>query len=178
MIKDLVTAAAGLDTNRGDQLVVESFPFVSTVASEPAVLEKPAAPEPAAQVAEPKWMQALARKNVMVIAGVGAGALLALIVGFVAMRRRASRRRISVEQTAAIEAAKPQQSAEELTREIESKLAVQAAEKARQEVEELMALKLPVVKTKKTDVLTRHIASEAKTEAPNLAHVVRTWLNG
>lgn len=41
-----------------------------------------------------------------------------------------------------------------------------------------MALKIPVVKTKKAEVLTKHIATESKTEGANLAHVVRTWLHG
>jgi len=174
VIKDLVTAAAGLDTNRGDQLVVEAFPFESTLQAEPAVMEKPA--EAAAAVQTPKWAQALMKKNAMAIAGIGLGAMVALIVGFVVIRRRAAKRRMTVEQTQAIEAAPP--TVEELTKQIEAKLANQAAEKARQEVEQLMALKVPVVKTKKAEVLTKHIATEAKTDAPNQAHVVRTWLHG
>ncbi len=175
VIKDLVTAAAGLDANRGDQIVVEAFPFEATLQAEPAVIEKPAAAEPAA--AMPPWMQALMKKNGMVIAGIGAAAMLALIVGFVAIRRRGSRGRVSVEQTPAL-AAPASPTTEELTKQIEARLANQAAEKARQEVEQLMALKIPVVKTKKAEVLTKHIATESKTEAANMAHVVRTWLNG
>lgn len=176
VIKDLVAAAAGLDTNRGDQLVVEAFPFESTLQFEPVQIEKPVQ-APTGQFAAPEWMQALMKKNGMVIAGIGVAALVALMVGFMAMRR-SSKRKIQVEETAAIEAGKPAATAEEMTRQIEAKLAAQAAEKARQEVEQLMALKIPVVKTKKTEVLTKHIANESKTEAANLAQVVRTWLNG
>ena len=51
-------------------------------------------------------------------------------------------------------------------------------EKARSEAEQLMALRVPVVKTQKMEVLTKHLANEAKTEAENMAQVVRTWLNG
>ena len=36
VIHDLVAAATGLDTARGDQLVVEAFPFESTLTAEPA----------------------------------------------------------------------------------------------------------------------------------------------
>lgn len=176
VIKDLVAAAAGLDTNRGDQLVVEAFPFESTLQFEPVQIEKPVQ-APTGQFAAPEWMQALMKKNGMVIAGIGVAALVALMVGFMAMRR-SSKRKIQVEETAAIEAGKPAATAEEMTRQIEAKLAAQAVEKARQEVEQLMALKIPVVKTKKTEVLTKHIANESKTEAANLAQVVRTWLNG
>lgn len=161
VIKDLVSAAAGLDTNRGDQLVVEAFPVET-----PATVASPSSqPLP------------LANKRVMLIGGIGAAALVALIAGFMVMRRRGAKRKLTVEQTAALEAGK-NPSPEDVTREIEAKLAGQAAEKARQEVEQLLALKIPVVKTKKTEVLTKHIASEAKGEPANLAHVVRTWLNG
>jgi flagellar biosynthesis/type III secretory pathway M-ring protein FliF/YscJ len=41
-----------------------------------------------------------------------------------------------------------------------------------------MALKVPVVATKKIEVLTKHIAAEAKSNPTALAQVVRTWLDG
>ena len=45
---------------------------------------------------------------------------------------------------------------------LEAQMAEQAVEKAKQEAEALMKLKLPVIATKKTDVLTKHIAAEIK----------------
>jgi flagellar M-ring protein FliF len=178
VIKDLVTAAAGIDSNRGDQLVVEAFPFESTLQAEPAKLET--APEAAPQETSlPKWAQKLmGGKNATVVAGIGVGAVLALIVGFVMMLRGKKKSKVSVEQTAAIEAPQKSMTPEELNRQIEAKLANHAAEKERLEAEQLMALKLPVVATKKTEVLTKHIAAETKKDAENLAQVVRTWLNG
>ena len=175
VIKDLVAAATGLDTNRGDQLVVESFPFESTLTAEPAEISAPSAGAPL-----PAWLQKLMGKNALAIAGVGAAAMLVLIGGFFAMLRRGKRKH-KVEVQGALEAGAAKSvplTAEELTREVEAQLAGQAAEKARQEVEQLMALKLPAVKTQKTEVLAKHIANEAKAEGQNLAQVVRTWLHG
>jgi flagellar M-ring protein FliF len=177
VIKDLVTAAAGLDTARGDQLVVESFPFESTVAAEAVTMtpEAPAAPAPTG-VMLPAWLK---NKRSMTIAGIGAGALIALLVGFLIMRRK-SKAKVVVAQMAALGSGEPgaPQTIEEMTKRIEAKVANQAVEKARLEAEELMALKVPAVKTQKTEVLSKHIANEAKTDAENMAQVVRTWLNG
>ena len=41
-----------------------------------------------------------------------------------------------------------------------------------------MKLKMPEVTTKKTEILTKHIAAEAKNNPALMAQVVRSWLNG
>ena len=151
VMKNLVTAAAGLDTARGDQLVVESFPFESTVAAEALTMAPAAAPAAPAETAMPAWLK---NKRSVMIAGIGAGALIALLVGFMIMRRKSkAKTKMGVEQTPALAAGGPQ-SVEQMTRQIEAKVKDQAAEKARLEAEELMALKVPAVKTQKTEVLS------------------------
>ena len=45
---------------------------------------------------------------------------------------------------------------------LEAQMAGQAREQARQEAEALMKLKLPAVQTKKTEVLTKHIAARGE----------------
>ena len=42
----------------------------------------------------------------------------------------------------------------------------------------MLQLKLPEVQTKKTEVIKKHIAAEAKKDPTAMAQVVRTWLNG
>jgi len=39
VVKDLVAAAVGVDIKRGDLLVVEAFPFESTLAAQPLTIE-------------------------------------------------------------------------------------------------------------------------------------------
>lgn len=179
VIKDLVTAAAGLDTARGDQLVVEAFPFESTSTAEPENLHPPA-PAPASRYQLPPWLEKLKGTHPYALIGIGAGAVITLIAGFIVLRRRTrKRRKIAMEAAAAIEAARPKQlTPEELEREMEDKLAERTLESARQEAEALMALKIPVVKTKKTEVLTKHIAAETKKNPGLQAQVVRTWMRG
>lgn len=175
VIHDLVAAATGLNTVRGDQLVVESFPFESTLNAEPESLAMPA-PLPEARTALPAWMQKLTGKKLYAAIGIGVGALLALIVAFILMRKRSKRRRISVEmsEAGAIDGKRSGNAGQKM---LEAQIADNAMEQARVEAEALSSLKLPA-KTKKTEVLIKHIVAETKKDANAQAHVVRTWLNG
>jgi flagellar biosynthesis/type III secretory pathway M-ring protein FliF/YscJ len=64
----------------------------------------------------------------------------------------------------------------DLGKQIEATLAEQAALRQRQETEALNALKLPPV-TKKAEVLTKHIAEQAKKDTAPMAHVLRAWMS-
>ncbi len=178
VIRDPVAAATGLNNERGDQLVVEAFPFESTRTAQPETVE--GAPPPAPAYPLPPWLQKLmAQKNFALIAGAGGAALMALLVGFLMVLRRSRKNRVQV--TAALEAGKPKQlgpSAQDVERQIEERLAEQTAEHSRKEAEALMALKLPAQSTKKTEILTKHIIAEAKKDPVSMAHVIRSWLNG
>lgn len=180
-IRGLVAAATGFDQNRGDQLVVEAFPFESTLSAEPMTMTAPpnSAP-PAPGVSLPAWLR---KMNIAVLGGIGAGALLAVIAGFVILRGRAKKKRhvaetaaAAVLQTAHTKTLGP--TPDELQRQLDGRLAEQTADQARRETEALMALKTPAVATKKTEVLTKHIAAEAKSDPGAMAQVVRAWLNG
>jgi flagellar M-ring protein FliF len=173
VIHDLVAAATGLDTARGDQLVVEAFPFESTLNAEPESLAM-AAPAPAADQAVPAWMRGLTGKKLYMALGIGVGVVLALIAGVILLRKRSKAKRIAVvQENAAIEGRRPGAGQKML----EAQLADNAAEQARLEAEALSSLKLPA-KTKKTEVLIKHITAETKKDPNAQAHVVRTWLNG
>jgi len=188
VIRELVSAAAGLDPNRGDQIVVEALPFESTLAAEP-LAAAPAAPESSLPL--PAWLQKyLQNKNILLTGGIAALALLALF-GLPAMLwlRRRGKPKVSAEtaakslssshaSTAPADASKEKVlNPEQLQRQMEAKLAAQAALAAQNEAEELLKLKLPGVTTKKTEVLTKHISEEAKKDPSLMAQVVRSWLN-
>jgi flagellar biosynthesis/type III secretory pathway M-ring protein FliF/YscJ len=68
-------------------------------------------------------------------------------------------------------------SAEKATQNMEAQIAEQTAIKKQQEIEAMTALKLPQVKTKKSEVLTKHIAEEAKKDATTMVQVLRNWIN-
>ena len=181
VIRDLVAAATGLDTKRGDQLAVEAFPFESTLTAEPVTLAAPSPPQ--ASPALPVWLQKLmGQKNFAVIAGIGAAAMLVLMIGFgMVMGKMGKKQKIAVAAAAALEAAGAKEDASSpanMQRKVEARMAEQQALQAKQEAEALMSLKLPRVATKKTDVLIKHIAAEATKDPEAMAHVVRSWLSG
>lgn len=121
----------------------------------------------------------------LVLAGIGAAAavVLLLLVGFLLLvRRRKKKRRVE-----AVSAGKAISSGEagapaleegpDVGEKMSGRLADQVALKAKLEKEALESLKLPAVKTKKAEVLTRHISKEAKKDPGAMAQLVRTWLN-
>jgi len=182
VIRDLVTAAAGLDMERGDQLVVEAFPFEATLSAEPNTIAPPAAPPARFALPLPPWLQRLVdTKNFLLIAGIGGATFLLLTAGgLFFLLKLGKKKRIAAQATAAIASAGAEHSlapsAEELEKQMEARLAEQASLQARQDAEELMKLKLPVVATKKTEILTKHIAAETKKDPTVMAQVVRSWL--
>jgi flagellar M-ring protein FliF len=182
VIRDLVAAATGLDMARGDQLVVEAFPFESTLTAEPpGALPVPAPVAANPGMPLPPWLTKLMEKSWFRLAAIGAGAVLALgMLALVWFGLRRSKLKAELA-AAALEAGKQRaigQSPEDVQRAVEERMAAQAADRARKEAEALMALKVPAVVTKKTETLTKHIAAEAKTQPAALAQVVRSWLNG
>jgi flagellar M-ring protein FliF len=181
VIHDLVAAATGLDTARGDQLVVNAFPFESTLTAEPAPALTGAAPVAASPL--PPWLlKLMAQKNFAIIAGVGAGAMLVLVVGFLmVLAKMRKKKRVAAELAAeALEAAKANAgpSVADAQKDLEARMAGQVGEQARKDAEAMLQLKLPEVQTKKTEVIKKHIAAEAKKDPTAMAQVVRTWLNG
>jgi flagellar M-ring protein FliF len=180
VIHDLVAAATGLDPARGDQLVVNAFPFESTLTAEPSSALQPA---PVVQNNLPAWLQKLmGQKNFAIIAGVGAAAMLVLVVGFLmVLSKMRNNKRMAAEAAAqAIEAANADETptVADAQKNLEARMAGQVGEQARKDAEAMLQLKLPEVTTKKTEVIKKHIAAEAKKDPTAMAQVVRSWLNG
>jgi flagellar M-ring protein FliF len=178
VIHDLVAATTGLDPARGDQLVVNSFPFESTLTAEPVAVTTA---EPVMVTALPPWLQKLmAQKNFKIIAGVGAGALLALLAGFLMVigKMRKTKRVAAELAVEAIEAAKAKPNMADAQKSLEERMAGISDEQTRKDAEAMKMLKLPEVTTKKTEIIKKHIAAEAKKDPTAMAQVVRTWLNG
>jgi flagellar M-ring protein FliF len=181
VIHDLVAAATGLNTERGDQLIVESLPFEATLTAERPSLAPPpaAAPAPANL---PRWLEDLLKQKNPILLGVAGGVvlLLVVIVAFlffvVRRKRRAIRmaRGIGGGHTAgAIEGPDTLEGAEQS---LESRLAEQEALKRKMEAEAINALKLPAVTTKKAEVLTKHLVETAKKDPVSSAQILRSWL--
>lgn len=173
-IHDLVAGVIGLSTERGDQLVVEALPFEATRVPEQFGPEPSSNPQP--KDTTPVWLRNLLG-NKMVLIGVGIG-LVVLLGGVVMFFRRGGSKK-TAEMKAQLEAAPLSaiESAAAATKQMEAQIADQAATKKQQEVEAMRMLKLPQVTTKKSEVLTKHIAEEAKRDATSMVQVLRSWMN-
>jgi flagellar M-ring protein FliF len=176
-VRDLVAGAIGLDSTRGDQLILESIPFEQTLAIEPppAPALPPRVPAPGT-LALPPWLERILAQKVYA-AAVGAGALLLLVVLVFVMRRKRKARVAMVAALAGRAAAEVLSPADAAQRELEARLTEQQNTKQRLEAEALSALRLPPVATKKAEVLTKHIAETVKKDPVGAAQILRTWLN-
>ena len=167
-IHELVAGVIGFSAERGDQLVVESLPFESTLNPEPVSTS----PGPAPVVQASPLDQLVKNKYVMI--GAGVGVLLVLGFGVVAMKMSRSSGRRAVEMDPQL--APGSEASFDLGKQIEATLAEQAALRQKQETEALNALKLPPV-TKKAEVLKKHIGEQAKKDTTPMAHVIRAWMS-
>jgi flagellar M-ring protein FliF len=168
-IHDLVAGVIGFSAERGDQLVVESLPFESTLNPESVSMTPRPAPTPPVSPLD----QLVKNKYLMI--GAGAGVLVLLIVVVVAIKFLRFGGHRGVELDGELPAGSGG-SPIDLGRQIENTLAEQAALRHKQETDALNALKLPPV-TKKAEVLTKHIAEQAKKDTTPMAHVLRAWMS-
>lgn len=176
VIRELVAGIIGLQPERGDQLIVESLPFESAPSFQPPVAAQPAAPLPPAD--PNKWLVDLLRnRNLPAMLGSVAATVVVIITLFVVLGRR-KRNRMTVTANAQIAAAPGEHtSPDDIRKQLQEKIAEQQAIKERQELEALAALKMPAVKTQKTEILSKHLSSETKKDPMAIAHILRAWLN-
>jgi flagellar M-ring protein FliF len=178
--RDLVAAAVGLVPERGDQLIVESLPFESTLAWAPPDLDTPAPVTAGPDL--PVWLRdLLSGKNVTAAAIGGAAVLLVLgAVTFLAVRKRKrTPGSVSADSTPALpggRTAAALAAGEEFENRLSDRIEQQKALKAQQEKDVLNSLKLPSVNTKKAEVLARELSEQAKRDPEMLAQLVSTWI--
>lgn len=175
-IRDLVAGVTGFSAERGDQIVIETLPFETTLLLEPPPSgTAPSRPAPARPGAI-----AFDRKTLLV----GGGAALVLLLlgaAALAMLRRRSPRRAEVsvpgELPAAAPGSLPAASSEDLVeRELESKLAEHEALQHQMETQALNALKLAPVVSKAAEVLAKHLREKVQKDPEVPAQVLRSWI--
>jgi flagellar M-ring protein FliF len=161
VIRDLVTAAAGLVQERGDTLTIESLPF--TIFEPPPAPPEP--PTPEVDYFSLDWIKSYRYYLI------GAALLIvAAFLGAVAFARLKYRiKKIKVEHETAL-------AAEEAKREIEA--AEQEAK--RRELEEarmLKGLKMAAVQSSKAQVLRKHVEETAEKDTEGFVQLLRTWIH-
>ena len=171
-IHDLVAGVIGLSAERNDQLIVEALPFEATLIAE----QLDSLPTPAAPDQLPPWLRKFLANKVALIGSAGGVVVLIVIMGIMASKTGGKKAQMAAQ----IAAGQPRgaiEAADTAGKEMEAQIAEQVAMKKQQEIEAMRALKLPQVATKKAEVLTKHIAEEAKRDASSMVQVLRNWMN-
>jgi flagellar M-ring protein FliF len=183
VIRDLVAGITGFSADRGDQLVIETLPFETTLQIEPPVPPAAAIPaKPGAPVIGIPLPLALDKKTLLVVVGALAG-LLVLGIVFALFRRK--RRKASTGATASAPATLPSGApassvALAVTGQVESQMESQLAERdalqAKADAQALSSLKLAPVITKKAEVFAKHLRDKIAKEPEISVQILRGWI--
>jgi flagellar M-ring protein FliF len=185
VIHDLVAGITGFSPERGDQLVIETLPFETTLLLEPpGGLPGVAAPNkpgiPAGGLALPL---SLDKKTLLIGGGVLASLLVLAIVAFLLGRKRRNMNASSTVSSPATlqsagahgaSAALPAPSQAES--QMESQLAERDALQAQMDAQALSSLKLAPVITKKAEVFAKHLREKIAKEPDISVQILRNWI--
>ncbi|HYW44501.1 MAG TPA: flagellar basal-body MS-ring/collar protein FliF [Bryobacteraceae bacterium] len=180
IIRDLVAGVTGFSADRGDQIVIDTLPFETTLLLEPP---QPAAPPtPPKAPATPFSFSLKWDRKTQLIAG-GAGGLVVLLFLAMFLLRRGKKKKPGAAQmtgaaalTAADGTTQPASITSGLEQQMESKLAERDKLQQKMEAEALSALKLAPVITKTSEVLAKHLRDKVRKEAEVTAQILRTWV--
>ena len=182
VIRDLVAGITGFSPERGDQLVIETLPFETTLQLEPPAPPNATAPgKPGTPVAGLPLM--LGNKTLLI----GGGALAGLLVlGIAVFLFRRKRRKAHVPSAATAPAALPSSGAQpsapalpapgQAENQFESQLAERDALQAKMDAQALSSLKLAPVITKKAEVFAKHLRDKIGKEPEISAQILRGWI--
>jgi flagellar M-ring protein FliF len=180
IIHDVVAGAIGFNQDRGDQLVVETLPFESTLQMEAPVIPgvTPLSSKPTGGT--PGLPIKFDRKTMMI--GGGAAVVL-LALGFVAFRflRKRKKKKSRAVSAAELEAgdtpaSRAALSAAHAEQDLESQLAERDALQQKSDAQVLSSLKLAPVITKKAEIMAKHLREKITKDPEVSAQILRTWI--
>jgi flagellar M-ring protein FliF len=178
IIHDVVAGATGFSQDRGDQLVIETLPFESTLQLEPPGVpgSVPALPKPTGLAGLPIEMN---RKTFLIGGGAAAGLM---VMGFLlAILLRKRKRRGAASTPGEIEAGdtpagRAALSAAHAQHDLEAQLAERDALQQKSDAQALSNLQLAPVITKKAEILAKHLREKITQNPEVSAQILRTWI--
>jgi flagellar M-ring protein FliF len=178
VIRDLVAGITGFRADRGDQLVIETLPFETTLLLEPPA--QPGAPSPARPAAPQGFLPQWDRKTLLIAGGAMAVVIVLGIAAGVLIRRKKRRAVHEVALPSSLPAAERSAAAAleagETEQQIESKLAERESLQQKMDAQALNTLKLAPVITKTAEVLAKHLREKVKQDPEISSQVLRSWI--
>ena len=183
VIRDLVAGITGFSADRGDQLVIETLPFETTL-----LLEPPNLPPPTGVPGKPGTTMVgipipqLDKKTLMIGGGAMAGVLLLVIGAFLFLRKRRKKAAVAAVSTQTALSASDESAPErlpaagEVQTQIESKLAERDLMQAKADAQALNSLKLAPVITKKAEVFANYLREKIAKEPDISVQILRDWI--
>jgi flagellar M-ring protein FliF len=187
VIRDLVAGITGFSAERGDQLVIETLPFETTLLLEPPPVPNASVPgkpgTPFVGLPLPQFLEKLDKK-MLVIAGNVLGGLLLIAAALVFFRRKRRKQHAPPAPTTPDtlpQSGEPSTSPAllapgEVENQIESQLAERDALQAKMDAQALSSLKLAPVITKKAEVFAKHLREKIAKEPEISAQILRSWI--
>jgi flagellar M-ring protein FliF len=176
VIHDVVAAASGFNSNRGDQLTVDSLPFEATLqAQPPASMLPPPAPAPVSKPAPAFWKQ----PAVMISAAVSVLVIVAAMLLFLNSRKKSRLAMAELQkQLEAAQTASQEQALAQASEQMDGEAAGDAQNATPLQLSDIReSFKLPPIVTTKTEILTKQLVEEAREDPAALAQIIRSWLN-
>jgi flagellar M-ring protein FliF len=178
IIRDVVAGVTGFTAERGDQLIIETLPFESTLTIEPPLM--PGAPNTGKPSEPPGFSITWNRQMEYVVGGTAAGVIVISMIGIILRRRRGKGRTTASVPTALAQGegsgAAGAVEGPGMENELEAKLAERDAMQKRADAQVLSSLKLTPVITKTAEVLAKHLREKITKEPEVSAQVLRTWI--
>ncbi len=177
VIHDLVAGITGFNAERGDQLIVETLPFETTLLTEPPD-NHPAGP---AKPAPPPLPFGWSPQILAIVGGVG---LVLIVVLAASVLRRRGVPGVRVSSPAALEAGESGETGMEaapdasLEAAFDARLAERDALQKKLDVQALNGLKLAPPVTKTSELLARHLREKIKQDASVPAQILQSWIRG
>jgi flagellar M-ring protein FliF len=179
VIRDLLAGITGFSPERGDQLVIDTLPFETTLLLEPPGGARPQGQSTPAPVAGLPLK--LDQKTLMISGGALAVVIVALIAILIMRRRKGGSRVAEASAPAELPAGRhehPSASTVDGTveKQIETQLAEREALQLKADAQALGALKLAPVITKKAEVFAKHLREKISKEPEISVQILKSWI--
>ena len=175
-VRDVVSAVVGFNQERGDLITVESLPFAETVNQS---VPEPLAPGQQSGDAPVKWNDWKHQPLFIPVAGAVGLIVLAGVV-IVVMRGRGgklSSSDIEVVRQLPGRSANAALDEADMTSQVEAQLAQRQLEKQRSDMAALASIKMPIVNTKKAEVLAKQLRDGAQKDPAPAGQILQTWIH-